>query len=79
MQPVPGDSIENFASKNCGKFRNSVGKYGLALLRVADSLGKGPLTIKHNGDTVADATVNVPYWWPKNHTTDEIPGYKMVT
>ena len=66
-----GDKVENDKGKNCGKIRNFVGKDGLALLRVAECVGKRTLNvISEKGQNAAEGKTHIPPWWPVE--TDEI-------
>lgn len=57
-------SVENSAGKVCGKVRNVMGKYGLALLRLEEVVGKQQQLIIKDGDkVVAEASTFVPSWW----------------
>ena len=63
--------MENDKGKNCGKIRNFVGKDGLALLRVAECVGKRSLNVRNeDGKIVAEGKTHIPLWWPVE--TDEI-------
>ena len=58
------DSLANNAGKSSGKFRNTSGKYGLALLRINDVMGKQPLVIRDsNKKALTEAEAHVPSWW----------------
>ena len=74
-----GDTIENAAGKNCGKYRNGIGKYGLGLLRLQDALDKGTLSVIHKEGNDKDASstevgqvenTSMPSWWPRD--SDEV-------
>ncbi|ELT96468.1 hypothetical protein CAPTEDRAFT_150932 [Capitella teleta] len=66
-----GDSVVNAHGKRCGKLRGSHEDRGLALLRVQDVVGKGPLEIHRKSDDqgqlkVAECEACVPEWWPQD-------------
>ena len=66
-----GDKVENDKGKNCGKIRSFVGKDGLALLRVAECVGKRSLNVvSEKGQIAAEGKTHIPPWWPVE--TDEI-------
>ena len=66
-----GDKVENDKGKNCGKIRNFIGKDGLALLRVAECIGKRSLNVlDESGHCKAEGKTHIPPWWPVE--TDEI-------
>ena len=76
--PKPGDKVENQAGKSCGKFRNFEGQHGLALLRIGDVIGKGPLSVKNpDNEPVASLQTTIPPWWPTE--TDEIIRQALAT
>ncbi|XP_076334453.1 iron-sulfur cluster assembly factor IBA57, mitochondrial [Tachypleus tridentatus] len=54
--------VENEQGKNVGKFRNNEERYGLALLRVEESLKSKELRVK---GTDIKFIANKPYWWPQ--------------
>ena len=63
--------MENDKGKNCGKIRDFVGKDGLALLRVAECVGKRSLPVKNEeGENTCEGRTHIPPWWPVE--TDEI-------
>ena len=47
-----------------GKFRSSVGRYGLGLVRTTDT--QGHLQVTGQDGTVYTATASVPDWWPED-------------
>ena len=56
--------VENSQGKVCGKVRNVMGKYGLALLRLEEVVGKQQqLLIKDGDKVVAEASTFIPSWW----------------
>ncbi|XP_071113876.1 putative transferase CAF17 homolog, mitochondrial [Haliotis cracherodii] len=57
-----GTNITRDDGKNVGKFRNSVGKYGLGLIRMADV--KGQLSVANTGGEAVPVITNPPLWWP---------------
>lgn len=61
----PDASVENSSGKVCGKVRNVMGKYGLALLRLEEVLGtqQQQLIIKDGDKVVAEANTFIPSWW----------------
>lgn len=59
----PDASVENSSGKVCGKVRNVMGKYGLALLRLEEVVGKQQLIIKDGDKVVAQASTFIPSWW----------------
>lgn len=66
-----GDRVENVKGKNCGKIRDFVGKDGLALLRVAETVGKRVLSVQgEDGQKRTEGSTHIPPWWPVE--TDEI-------
>ncbi|XP_013782799.1 putative transferase CAF17 homolog, mitochondrial [Limulus polyphemus] len=63
LSKAPVDCIvENEQGKNVGKFRNSEERYGLALLRVEESLNSKELRVRGSDIKLS---VNKPYWWPQ--------------
>ena len=50
--------------KNAGKFRNSVGLYGLGLLRLAHI--KDELVVKAKDGKSVSVKPSIPDWWPRN-------------
>ena len=68
---VTGDTIENDKGKNCGKIRDSVGKDGLALIRVTEIVGKRSVPVKNSsGEISGEGKTHIPSWWPVE--SDEI-------
>lgn len=66
-----GDKVQNDKNKNCGKIRDFVGQDGLALLRVADCVGKRSLDVlTEDGQKRAEGATHIPPWWPVE--TDEV-------
>ncbi|EDV27135.1 uncharacterized protein TRIADDRAFT_54782 [Trichoplax adhaerens] len=61
-----GSTVLNDKNKNCGKLRALSGKYGVALLRIADSLS-GLLSVKTTNNTEVTLTASKPLWWPQNN------------
>lgn len=70
----PGDTIATPEGKIFGKLRNSVGKHGLALLRVAEvTEHQGTLLVKNgDDDVVGEVTTRLPYWWPQQEDSNDI-------
>jgi len=70
----PGDTIVTADGKNCGRFRNAVGKHGIALLRVADVVEhQGAFLVKNeDGNTVGEVTAHIPQWWPQQDDSDDV-------
>ena len=65
-------SVENAAGKKCGTVRGASGTHGLALLRLPDTVGKGPLSLRVDGEedaTPTTATTRIPDWWPTDIDT----------
>ncbi|XP_002740842.1 iron-sulfur cluster assembly factor IBA57, mitochondrial-like [Saccoglossus kowalevskii] len=56
--------------KNAGKFRNHIGIYGLALLRIAHT--QGILTVPSADGNLITLEPSVPKWWP-HQSMDSIP------
>lgn len=56
-------TIENSSGKACGKVRNVIGRYGLALLRLEEVVGKPDLIIKDGDNLIAEAKTVIPDWW----------------
>ena len=65
----PGVTVQNSKGKNCGKFRNSVGRNGLALLRVEEAL-TSELKVHSEDGSVGELQTWIPQWWPRDK--DEI-------
>ena len=65
----PGDKVKNGKGKDCGKFRDSVGKHGLALLKVEEALTTDLHIETETGKTHSLKTY-IPQWWPRDK--DEI-------
>lgn len=63
------DNIVSQNGKSAGKFRNSVGKYGLGLVRMAEI--KGTMSVKNKDDKSYNVQIKPPSWWP----VDEQKGY----
>ncbi|XP_046574788.1 putative transferase CAF17 homolog, mitochondrial [Haliotis rubra] len=59
-----GTNITRDDGKNVGKFRNSVGKYGLGLIRMADV--KGQISIANKSGEGVPVITNPPLWWPQD-------------
>lgn len=64
-----GEDIVNENGKSVGKFRNSFGKYGLGLMRIAEL--SGTLSVSNQQGQKYSITTNPPPWWPK----DDEKGY----
>lgn len=58
-----GDNIVNEKGKSVGKFRNSAGKHGLGLLRVAEI--KGTISVTNKDGQIYNVQAMPPEWWPK--------------
>ncbi|XP_065319304.1 putative transferase CAF17 homolog, mitochondrial isoform X2 [Gordionus sp. m RMFG-2023] len=59
-----GIDMYNQNGKKCGVFRNRIGKYGLGLLKIQESLDK-KLHIKFDNREIT-MTTHKPEWWPAN-------------
>ena len=57
-----GDNIVSQNGKSAGKFRNSAGKYGLGLVRMAEI--KGTMSVKNKDDKSYNVQIKSPSWWP---------------
>ncbi|KAL3881478.1 hypothetical protein ACJMK2_027917 [Sinanodonta woodiana] len=64
-QIEPGETVLDGNGKSVGKFRNSIGLYGLALLRLADVTGT--LHVKDKNGNPLTMKAVTPSWWPKDH------------
>ena len=58
--------MQNAAGKKCGTVRGQSGVLGLGLLRIPDTVGKGPLIVVEGPDKtlVTTASTHIPAWWP---------------
>lgn len=70
----PRDTIVTPEGKNCGRFRNAVGKHGIALLRVADVIEhQGAFLVKNeDGNTVGEVMAHLPHWWPQQQDSEDV-------